>query len=200
VFRQLVVPKWIEPLNDEDLSSYAGRMARHLSVNCPCFVGGTSFGGFVALEMARHMHAKACFLIGSVKSSEELPWRVRSMKAVAGFAGPAMFGMCGTAANFAAKHANRILTPATRQFLIQLAEADRKFLRWASRAVLTWKAPAEALSTPIFQIHGARDRVLPVRLTRPDLIVPSAGHLLAMTHADDVNQFLAERMREVEGR
>jgi pimeloyl-ACP methyl ester carboxylesterase len=59
--------------------------------------------------------------------------------------------------------------------------------------VLSWERPAE-LPVPIHQIHGARDRVLPASPTRADVIVPGAGHVLSLTHAEDVNRFLRERM------
>jgi pimeloyl-ACP methyl ester carboxylesterase len=50
------------------------------------------------------------------------------------------------------------------------------------------------LDVPIHQIHGARDRVLPARRTRADVIVPGAGHVLSLAHVDEVNRFLRERM------
>src|SRR5687767_7745630 len=72
-FPQLVVPKWIEPKADESLASYAARFAAGVDPKQPCFIGGASFGGFVAMEMARHLDAIAVFLIGSVRSPAELP-------------------------------------------------------------------------------------------------------------------------------
>src|ERR1700722_13749272 len=48
----LVTPAWIEPRRREPLPAYAGRLARCIDPGVPCFVGGASFGGMVALEMA----------------------------------------------------------------------------------------------------------------------------------------------------
>src|SRR3954470_18150998 len=80
-FPQLMVPGWIAPEStDESLPSYAKRLAKRIDPGEPCFIGGASFGGFVALEMARHLQAKACFLIGSVRSPAELPWRIRMLR------------------------------------------------------------------------------------------------------------------------
>jgi pimeloyl-ACP methyl ester carboxylesterase len=59
--------------------------------------------------------------------------------------------------------------------------------------VLTWREPPP-LALPIFQIHGSRDRVLPARRTRADLIVAGAGHLLAVTHPRQVNRFIDEKL------
>jgi thioesterase domain-containing protein len=79
-FPNLIVPRWISPLEDETLTSFAARLARQIDPGGPCFMGGASFGGFVALEMARHLQAKACFLIGSVRSPAELPRRIRILR------------------------------------------------------------------------------------------------------------------------
>src|SRR5204863_6450986 len=70
-FPTLIVPPWIEPLAGESLSHYAAHLARIVDPGVPCFIGGASFGGIVALEMANHLHARACFLIASVSSPEQ---------------------------------------------------------------------------------------------------------------------------------
>jgi predicted esterase len=56
-FPQLVVPKWIEPVPGESLAEYARRFAEYVDPGVECYVGGASFGGFVALEVARHLTA-----------------------------------------------------------------------------------------------------------------------------------------------
>src|SRR5262245_55843221 len=67
-FPDLRVPAWIDPLPGESLRGYAARLARRIDPGRPCLVGGASFGGMVALEMAPHLQADACVLIGSVRS------------------------------------------------------------------------------------------------------------------------------------
>ena len=79
-FGQLVVPNWIEAKPEESLASYAARLAAAVDPKRPCFVGGASFGGFVAMEMARRLDAMAVFLIGSARSPAELPLRVRALR------------------------------------------------------------------------------------------------------------------------
>jgi thioesterase domain-containing protein len=74
------VPVWIEPQHGERLAAYAARMARAVDPGVPCFVGGASFGGMVAVEMARHLEAQACFLIGSIRSPREFPRRIRILR------------------------------------------------------------------------------------------------------------------------
>ena len=53
------------------------------------------------------------------------------------------------------------------------------------------------MSIPVRQIHGDRDHVLPHTRTTPDRLVHGGGHLLPMTHAEEVNTFLSEGMAEL---
>jgi len=73
----LITPRCIPPRPSESLNAYARRLADRLDPGRTCFVGGVSFGGAVALEMAVHLRAQACFLIGSVRRRSELPWYFR---------------------------------------------------------------------------------------------------------------------------
>jgi pimeloyl-ACP methyl ester carboxylesterase len=89
--------------------------------------------------------------------------------------------------------------PRTRQLLRQLSDADGEFLRWATRAVLTWQPAPPPANVPVYHIHGDRDHVLPAACTRADHVVRSAGHVLSLTHADEVNEFLRTHMRRHAG-
>lgn len=191
----VVVPDWGLPEPEETLAAYAVRMARAIELPGPCFVGGASFGGMVAVEMARHLEVRACFLIGSIRSPRELPRRVRMLRPLVRAAGriPGWIPPLVRALRLAVP---RRLAPATRSMLDQLAETDRRFFRWAASAVLRWEPPAEPLAVPVAQIHGDRDRILPHRLTRPDVLVRGGGHLISMTHADVVNEFLRAGMEQ----
>ena len=195
----VVVPEWIDPKPGEKLVEYAERMARSIDPGGPCLVGGASFGGMVALEMARHLKAKACFLIGSVRSPDELPLRTRIFKPAAWLVPAWSLALVDGLARLALAVGGRWMRASTRSALAQFTNANRRFVRWASLALLGWKPPAEPLSIPVFQIHGDRDSVLPHRLTRPDVVVPGAGHLLSMTFPDEVNEFLRVRMQQVGG-
>jgi pimeloyl-ACP methyl ester carboxylesterase len=196
-FHHLMVPRWIMPQADESLASYGQRLAREVDPGVPCFVGGASFGGFVAMEMARHLQAKACFLIGSVRSPAELPLRIRSLRRIGAATRIIPFPWISKLAGVSEAACGSMSAPSTRTLLRQLSDADARFLRWATRAVLRWQPAAEPLDVPIFHIHGGRDHILPVSRTRPDVIVESAGHVLSLTHPREVNEFLRTRMESL---
>src|SRR5687767_15566975 len=84
-FPNLIVPKWITPTPNESIQSYAGRLAQHVDPRRPCYVGGMSFGGFLAMEMAKHLQTTAIFLIATLRGPEELPPKFRMLKPIRTF-------------------------------------------------------------------------------------------------------------------
>jgi pimeloyl-ACP methyl ester carboxylesterase len=190
----LCVPAWIEPTPGESLRAYAARMARLVDPGRPCIVGGASFGGMVALEMAPLLQARACLLIGSVRSSDELSWRWRALRPLAGL-GPAALGM---AAGLAARFASPWLRQGTVRRLLRLARPEAAFVRWAMCAVVRWRPSPAARRVPVFQIHGEHDRTLPVARTRPDVVIPGGQHALTLFSAAAVSEFIRRSAEKVD--
>ena len=192
-----MVPKWITPAPNDSIQTYAKRLAERVDLRQPCYVGGASFGGFVAMEMARHLQTLGIFLIGSLRGPEELPPKFRVLKPIRQFLSAVPFAMLGKAATISVSMSGDLSGPAMKDVAQQLSEADAMFLRWASQAVLDWEPspPWSRPCPPIFQIHGEKDPVLSPKCTQPDEIVKSAGHLISLTHAEQLNAFLAKHMK-----
>ena len=190
---QLVTPVWIEPERGESLVAYARRLAKVVDPGRSCFVGGASVGGVVAMEVAAALpSARACFLIGSMRSPDGLPWRLKALRPLTPLTCllpwftwliPPLVGAA--------------FGPFARDIAQQLADADAKFMRWASHAVLSWKPSLKVADVRVFQIHGDHDRVLPIGRTRPDCIVRGAGHVLSVTHPTATSEFLLAGMKSV---
>jgi pimeloyl-ACP methyl ester carboxylesterase len=188
----ICTPDWIAPLDREPLADYAQRFAQAITPGRRCFVGGASFGGLVALEMAAHLQAEACFLVASVRSNREFPWRLRALRPVATL-GPTGLGQV---AALVARSLAPFLPGVVVGRLKRLSNPQSTFLRWASWAALTWQPSARTRGVRVFQIHGSADRTLPVRHTCPDVVVAGAGHLLPFTHPEAVNEFISRRLIE----
>ena len=188
-FGQITVPRWIEPIRDESLAEYARRFAGQVDPHTDCIVGGASFGGFLAIEISRHLRARSCILIGSVRSPEELPPHIRSLCGRRHI--PAgLFQLGGALAGLAMSWSGALLGNTSREILAQARDANADFMQWACAAVLTWQEDFHAADVPVHHIHGAQDHILPPQYTRPDVIVPGAGHVLSLSHAEEVNRFL----------
>ncbi|MCE9568278.1 MAG: alpha/beta hydrolase [Planctomycetes bacterium] len=185
-FPNLQVPRWITPLPNESLRAYAVRLAPLVDPGRPCVVGGASFGGIVALEMAPHLRAVACVLIGSVRSPAEFSRRWRWLRPLA-YLGPDRIGWL---AGVLVRVGKQWLPRSTARRLERLSRPEAAFARWALCAVLRWQPSSAVKRVRVFHIHGEADRTLPVALTRPDVVVPGGSHALSLFNAGEVNDFL----------
>jgi pimeloyl-ACP methyl ester carboxylesterase len=193
-FPRLEVLRWLSPNPGESLADYGRRMAETIEASAPFYLGGSSFGGAVALEMARHLKPRAVFLIASCRTPAAIPRHLRLVARCGGWfaRGPVL----SLAHVFASCSTSRFgdLTPEQRAMLVAMIRgANPRFLRWGGSALVRWGGAAE-LKVPIHQIHGEDDRILPWGLSAADVTVPGAGHLMNVTHPEEVNRFIAERV------
>jgi pimeloyl-ACP methyl ester carboxylesterase len=195
-FPNLRVQPWLPPLPGESLRAYAARLARLIDPGRPCILGGASFGGLVALELVRHLPARACILIGSVRSPAALSWRWRVLRPVA-LLGP---DALGTLAGLGARLGRRFLARGRLRTLQRLARPEAEFVRWAICAVMRWRPGPVPPRVPVYHIHGSTDRVLPVWRARPQptVVVPGGAHALSLFNPIAVNEFIADVVRAVE--
>lgn len=197
---ELTVPHWLPPKQNETLRQYAHRLAADIDPDRPCIIGGASFGGFLALEMLPYINAKACLLVGAVRTPAELPWTIRIFRPLAPLCRLIPFELFLWASGFLGATYAWLLPRRIREFLWLGGSLDADFFRWAAQAVLTWgkQGPPPATSVPVYHIHGERDRVLPLRRTTPTEVVPGGGHIIAITHPEQVTAFLRHRLQDAE--
>ena len=70
-------------------------------------------------------------------------------------------------------------------------DADSRFMHWILQAILRWQ-PTPLDGIPVFHIHGGRDPLdSSARRVKADVVIPNGGHLINVTHADEVNAFIA---------
>ncbi len=183
-FPNLIVPPLPEHHPSDTIASYAEKIADTLRPIGPCVVGGVSFGGIVALELARHLDSPGCILISSIRSPRELPFRFRVLRPISFLPQSAFnaltFGIAG------------LVRPLMRRGVQRRSDQmlASPFFSWATRATLCWKGCDPAI--PIGQIHGDADLTFPIELTQPDEAVTGAGHMLVATHSDIVNEFIQQ--------
>lgn len=184
---------WILPSDPaEPITAYAARLARTLVINEPFDLGGSSFGGMIALELARHLAPDRVFLFGSCRSPRDIAPSLKALRRITAavpdrFLHPPVMLVPLVARWFGAK------APAhVHLFGEMLSATPIAFIRWAAKTVFAWEGVPE-LPMPIHHVHGERDRLIPLRSVKSDRVIYGAGHLLTLTHATEVNAFIAER-------
>jgi pimeloyl-ACP methyl ester carboxylesterase len=183
---------WIEPLKNESLPSYAARLSQQITTEKPTILG-LSFGGMLAVEIAKIVDCQQVIIISSAKSHLEIPLLYRlagklylhklvPFQFLRRFTGLTnwVFGM--------ATVEERNLLQST------LANIDPKFLKWAVDAILRWRNTIRIKNW--VHIHGTKDRVLPpspqesLRTVKIDFAVKDGKHLMIYSKAAEINAIL----------
>lgn len=192
VFPQLVVPSWIPPRKNESLPDYAARLAagRDWNRDTPLILGGVSFGGMIACEMARHVQPDAVVLIASCRSAASLRGVFHSCSSLVPWLPVGTWSVAKCLAPVVVRAIRRYDPPQRRCLVAMFREMDSAFMHWTLSAILHWQAHP-LTDMRVFQIHGGRDRLIPARRVEADALLADGGHLINLTHADAVNAFIA---------
>jgi pimeloyl-ACP methyl ester carboxylesterase len=179
--------EWENPHRGETLEHYAGRLLEQVTTEHPILVG-LSFGGLVAVEMAKQSQPAQVVLLSSASTAAEIPvyfklfrWLPvhlilpfkRLLWAVYWF----LFWLFGLG------------TQAERDLLRQiLTDTDGQFMTWAMHRVVTWRNGQ--VPENLVQVHGGRDRIFPIRNLNPDILLEDGGHFMVMNRAERLSAIL----------
>ena len=194
-FSRLVVPgwtirvlRWLRPEPGEPLARYARRMREQIDEERPVVLG-LSFGGMIAIEMARQAPLRQVILLSSIRGHAEMPsWmrlsgRLRLHRIVPL---PVM--------RFFSQFNNGRLgvrTPEEKAFVQEYRRnADPWYLNWAIDAIVRWSN--EWQPEGLVHIHGSGDRIFPMARLQPTHIIPGGTHLMVFNQAEEVSRVLGE--------
>ena len=195
-FPLLEVPAWLPHESGESLPNYARRMAATITPSERYCLGGASFGGMVACEMVQHLTPppRALLLIASGRSGDCIAPHLRYFVKFATFLPERSFNAGqGLTPLFMQKFGR--LTPEQRAwFGAMLAAVEAPFIRWGIAAITDWTG-CDLGSLPVHHIHGNDDELIPCTRVKPDVVIAGGGHLINVTHAEEVNAFIAKHLR-----
>jgi len=190
VFDQLDIPgytlkhiKWIRPLGNESLESYSKRLSEQIQEGFPILLG-LSFGGMIAIEIAKQVAVKKIILISAVKTKREIPTWMRIVGRL---------------------KLNKIIPPKTNSFTeksddrrmgIRTIEektlvdsyrrsADQVQVDWAVDKILNWKN--EWTPSNCFHIHGECDRMFPIKNIKATHVVAQGTHIMILNKPNEVS-------------
>ena len=183
--------EWLIPARHETLVDYSARLSKQIDTSKPFELVGLSFGGMIVTEISKILKPTRSILISSISTRNQIPWyyrligKLRLHKIV-----PAQLLKWPNALTFWAFGAR---TKEEKKLLRQiLHDTDRKFIKWAIHAILTWTN--EQRPETLFHIHGTNDRILPIRFTQPHVKVERGGHFMVYSMADNINKTLEEKL------
>lgn len=169
---------WPEYDNEQSIPEMAERSIRKYGIQPDDIVGGSSLGGIVAAEIARHVHLRYLILIGSTLTPDNINPVLRKLSVLSEITPVALLQVLAGKANAVTE--NRMLT--------MFRHSDVLFIKSMCKAVCTWEGNQKP-NCPVAHIHGEKDTVIFPPATGAE-IIPGGGHLIAMTHESDVVNFI----------
>lgn len=180
--------KWIPPLEKEPIEDYATRLLDQIKTKKPILIG-LSFGGLMAVEVAKQIETEKVILISSAKTKFEIPFYFR-------FSGQLrLHKFLPTNLLKASNFITNWFFGATSKFEKQLLkeilrDTDPTFLIWAIEQLTHWKNQTKPKN--IVHIHGTADRILPLCFVERAKIIKNGGHLMTLSKSKEMNIVLKE--------
>lgn len=165
---------WPRYRGEKTFAEVAKRVVEENGIEDGDIVGGSSLGGMIGIEIASLKRVRTLVLFGSAVSPSELNGSLSLFSPLIKI----------VPISFMQKLAGKYGGTIAKMF----AGADAEFIRAMSLYMPEWPGLKD-LQTPLFRIHGDKDRVIHC----PEIgseIVKNAGHFLAMTHAKECGTFL----------
>lgn len=187
----LITPDWSVPHEGETLPDYARRMAEAVAWPERFVLGGVSFGGMVAVELARRLNPEGLVLIATCQSARGLTSVLRFLSVLEkAIPDAALRTVSGSSRRFLNLVSN--LSPEEQATLADmLHQTPLEMVRRASVMIRDWDGVPD-VSCPRLWIHGGKDRVVPIKKVQPDVVIPGAGHQINWTHAGQVNALIRQ--------
>lgn len=179
--------RWILPHKNESLPQYALRLADQIDTSQPFMLGGVSFGGMCATEIAKTLKPVKVILISSCKTHDELPWYIRGWKY---FPLHKLFGdrfYINLAVRFKGMFGFR--KDQEKLFRDMLESMPKGYFQRACNCIISWKNDSHE---PTVHIHGDNDRILPFSYIKNAIRVKGGSHVMVLNDAEEVSRLVME--------
>lgn len=178
---------WVPPFAQESISAYAYRLFNKKDISQPFILVGISFGGMIAVEIAKLFSPAFTIIISSIPLSNQLPkFYLLAGKFRLNEILPAPMLKWLTLL----KQQRAMKSRENKKLIAHvIRDGDNHFIKWGISAVLKWTN--HELPPNLYHIHGNQDSVFPISHTHPTHPMPG-GHMLILSEAPKVNRILQQ--------
>ena len=186
---EFVPLNWVPYSESDTMSSYAGKMSALITDRDPVVLG-LSFGGMLAVEIAKQRQLKKIFIVSSAKNERELGYRNPIFKWLVSILPGNLFAI----PNGLVLHNLGAKTVEEKELLRDVIRvSDGRFMKWALKSLLTWAGGSRPAN--LVQIHGTADRVIWSRNVQPDHWIAGGTHIMIYNRAAEVSEIISDCLR-----
>ncbi|MBE9491188.1 MAG: alpha/beta hydrolase [Bacteroidetes bacterium] len=183
IFEYIELPKdrfkthwleWIIPNPNDSIADYAERLAQNVEHKNSVLIG-VSFGGIMVQEMSKFLKLKKIVVVSSVKSSSELPKRMKIAKRTKAY--KLIPTQLLSNVDALAKYAfGDTVLKRVELYKKYLSVNDKRYLDWAIKQVVCWE---QDIPIPnIIHIHGEKDSVFPIYNIKDCIKIKGGTHIM----------------------
>ena len=201
---RLETPDFIPHQHGESVAAYAQRWARQLSRpgdKRPVFLGGVSFGGMLAQEMAMYLEPKprVVMLIASTREPEQVTGVMQFAELMGRYVPTGSVTPALKALKLAFAMRDGLDDDGKKILLSAADQVDPAMTKWGASAAVGWSGfEPPAGYPPITQIHSRRDWVIKPPAEAPGVhLVEGYSHQLLMCSRTTINRFIFDSIMQV---
>jgi len=179
---------WISFEKNETLKSYAERLCKSIDESEPFSIVGVSFGGMIAVEMAKFLKPNVTIVISGTILSEDLPviYKLAGKLGIIKFTPANILKLSnGLTQNYffgtKLKEEKALLNEIVK-------DTDANFLKWAIGSIVKWKNNAKPAN--LVWIHGNNDKILYTKKAKPDFLIKDGTHFMVYQNANEISEIL----------
>ena len=178
--------QWILPQKNERIEHYALRLTTQIKTANPVLIG-LSFGGIMAVEVAKHICTEKIIIISSAKYKNEIPFyfRLAGKLGLTKIIPSTLLIKINVFTNWF--FSNRTVEDKKMLSAI-LHDTDPVFLKWAIHAIAKWQNTV--VHQNLQHIHGDADRILPFKFVTCHETIKGGAHLMIVNRSAEVNVLL----------
>lgn len=179
-----ITPDHLEPFPGESLAHYANRVVEQYRLGPDDVIGGASFGGMLAAEIAHQRPVAGLVLLGSCTRPKLLPRSYRWAEKLGPLIPDSLLALRSLRPLIRMRFSP--ITPEGEECIIQMArDCPASRIRAFARMLMRWPG-ATGFTCPVLSIHGDKDRIIPLRCAELGIVLANAGHAFTLTHQGQI--------------
>ena len=182
------VLEFIAPLDkNEPIEEYAKRMAELIGETENIVLLGTSFGGILSIEIAKHISVDKLILVSSVKDRSEMNPLMKisnSSKLLDFIPDVVVKKAIETGYSIGSKIVPDLKEIKSEEIGEMMHGIDGKLEKWIIKKINNWKGENEV--DDFLHLHGDKDSVFPLKNIKNFVLIKDGNHNMIMVKSQEI--------------